>query len=80
MNLDLLKIGQKAIVTTVKWDDLSPDEALRLRGLGIDTGVEVEPLHRGMLLFRDPIAVKIGRMTVALRRVHARAISVLTAD
>ncbi len=80
MNLDLLKIGQKAIVTTVKWDDLSPDEALRLRGLGIDSGVEVEPLHRGMLLFRDPIAVKIGRMTVALRRVHARAISVVMPD
>jgi ferrous iron transport protein A len=36
----------------------------------------VETLHRGWFLFRDPIAVQIGRMTVAIRTAHASAIAV----
>jgi len=38
--------------------------------------VAVESLHRGPF-GRDPIAVRVGRMTVAIRRAHARAIHVV---
>jgi ferrous iron transport protein A len=50
-----------------------------LRALGFDAGVTVEPLHRGVFGSRDPIAVRIGRMQVALRRTQAAAIEVETA-
>jgi ferrous iron transport protein A len=36
----------------------------------------VELLHHGPV-GRDPIACRVGRMTVALRRAHAAAISVI---
>jgi ferrous iron transport protein A len=36
----------------------------------------VEPLHRGWLLARDPLAVRVGRMTVAIRLAHASAVTV----
>ena len=39
-------------------------------------GARVAVSHRGVLGGRDPIAVTIGRMTVALRRVHAQAMQV----
>ena len=32
--------------------------------------------YRGVFGGRDPLAVEVGRMTVALRRVHARAMQV----
>jgi ferrous iron transport protein A len=32
--------------------------------------------HRGIFAGRDPIALSVGRMTVALRRSHARAMTV----
>ena len=35
----------------------------------------VEPLHLGPF-GRDPLAVRVGRMTVAIRRAHARAVRV----
>jgi len=46
-----------------------------MRELGFDEGVAVETLHRGPLGL-DPIACRIGRMTVAIRRAHAAAVSV----
>ncbi|HYZ47991.1 MAG TPA: FeoA family protein, partial [Sphingomonas sp.] len=51
-------------------------EAKRLRELGFDEGVAIEALHRGSLFARDPIAFRVGRMTVAIRRAQARAIRV----
>ena len=39
-------------------------------------GVTVEPLHLGPF-GRDPIAIRVGRMTVAVRRRHAGAIRVI---
>jgi ferrous iron transport protein A len=35
----------------------------------------VEPLHLGPF-GRDPIAIRVGRMTVAIRRRHAGAVAV----
>lgn len=52
-----------------------PDgEGHRLRALGLEEGVAVEALHKGILFWRDPIAVRVGRMTIALRRKAAAAI------
>ncbi|NIJ21221.1 ferrous iron transport protein A [Sphingomonas naasensis] len=63
-------------VAAVDWNLLSEPEGRRLRELGLDEGVEVEMLHRAGLLGRGPVACRIGRMTVALRRHVAAAIHV----
>ncbi len=76
MTLDLLPIGQNARITAVDWSQLVDEEGQRLRALGIDQGAKVAIAHRGIMVGRDPIAITIGRMTVALRRVHARAMQV----
>lgn len=74
-SLDQLALGMKARILAVDWSSLESGEACRLRHFGFDDGVIVEPLHLGPF-GRDPIAVRVGRMTVAIRRKHARAISV----
>lgn len=74
-SLDLLEVGRKAHVSSVDWSALDEGEACRLRHFGFDEGVTVEPLHLGPF-GRDPIAVRVGRMTVAIRRKHAGAIRV----
>ena len=76
MTLDLLPLGQRARIVAVDWPRLAVDEAQRLRALGIDEGAEVSVAHRGVFGARDPLAIVIGRMTVALRRAHARAMAV----
>ncbi|HZU50284.1 MAG TPA: FeoA family protein [Sphingomicrobium sp.] len=75
IGLDQLALGTKARVLGVDWDMLGEAEACRLRHFGFADGVIVEPLHLGPF-GRDPVAVRVGRMTVAIRRKHARAISV----
>jgi ferrous iron transport protein A len=75
VRLDQLPFRIPAKVTAVQWDALTPAEARRLRNLGLDEGVTVEALHGGPI-GRDPLAVRIGRMTVAIRRAHAETISV----
>ena len=74
-SLDLLTIGTKARVSYVDWAALEEGEACRLRHFGFDEGVTVETLHLGPF-GRDPIAIRVGRMTVAIRRRHAGAIQV----
>ena len=76
MTLDGLTIGAAARIIAVDWCALASDEAKRLQALGIDEGAEVELAHRGVFAGRDPLALRIGRMTIALRRSHARAITV----
>ncbi len=76
MTLDTLPPLQRAEITSVDWDMLAPDEAKRLRALGIDEGARVAISHRGIFFGRDPISLMIGRMNVALRRVHAKAMTV----
>ncbi len=58
------------------WSRLVPEEAQRLQALGVDEGATVRVAHRGVFSGKDPIALSIGRMTVALRRAHAQAIQV----
>jgi ferrous iron transport protein A len=74
-NLETLPRHQAATVETIDWERLARPEARRLRELGFDAGVAVEVLHRARL-GGGPIACRIGRMTVALRRAVAAAISV----
>ncbi|MBU6269056.1 MAG: ferrous iron transport protein A [Sphingomonadales bacterium] len=76
MTLDLLPIGQRARIIAVDWSRLAAEEAQRLRALGIDVGARVAIAHRGVFAGRDPLAVTVGRMTVALRRMHAMVMEV----
>ena len=76
MTLDLLPLEIRARIVAVDWTRLVPEEAQRLQALGVDQGATVSVAHRGIFAGRDPIALSIGRMTVALRRVHAQAIEV----
>lgn len=65
----------RAVIESVDWHALSEPEARRLRELGLDEGVAVEMVHRASL-GGGPLACRIGRMTIALRRHVARAIHV----
>lgn len=76
MTLDELSRGARATITAVDWPALPLEEGKRLRLLGLDEGADVEVAHRGVFAGRDPLAVKVGAMTVALRRVHAAAMTV----
>ena len=42
----------------------------------VEEGARVAVAHRGIFAGRDPIALEIGRMTLAIRRSHARAMTV----
>jgi ferrous iron transport protein A len=75
ITLDRLPRGTRARVAAIAWDQLESAEANRLRHFGFDTGIAVEALHSGPF-GRDPIAIRVGRMTVAIRRRHAQAVLV----
>ena len=76
VTLDQLPLGTAARIVSVDWAMLVPEETQRLRALGIEEGADVRVAYRGVFGARDPIAIEIGRMTVALRRVHASAMQV----
>jgi ferrous iron transport protein A len=76
MYLSDLAFGNEATISAIDWAALSERDGRRLRELGFDEGVAVEPMHGGGFVAHDPIAVRIGRMTVAIRRAHANAIAV----
>ncbi len=75
VSLDQLPFDVLATVAEIDWDALTQSDARRLRNLGFDEGVGVEALH-GAPFGRDPLAVRIGRMQVAIRLAQARAILV----
>lgn len=75
MTLDKLPLGSGGEIVSVDWAILSDKDGRRLRELGVDEGVPVEKLHKGPFGI-DPIACRIGRMTVALRSAQAAAIGV----
>ena len=75
LSLESLPRNERATVSAIDWAQLAVPEARRLRELGFDEGVAVEVLHRATL-GSGPIACRIGRMTVALRRVVAGTIHV----
>jgi ferrous iron transport protein A len=75
LSLEQLPQRTHATVADIVWDQLAAPEARRLRELGFDQGVDVEVLHRARI-GGGPIACRIGRMTVALRRRVAGAVIV----
>ncbi len=75
ISLEKLPTRHAATVARIDWAQLAVPEARRLRELGFDAGVGIEVLHRARL-GGGPIACRIGRMTVALRRTVAGAIHV----
>jgi len=78
LRLTELPLRQPARITAIDWDTLSHAEGQRLREFGLCESADVEVLHHGGLLRRGPIACKIGRMTIAMRRNHAAAVTVRT--
>ena len=75
ITLDKLPIRTGGAIVGIDWSILTEKDARRLRELGVDEGVAVEKLHKGPF-GADPIACRIGRMTVALRTAQAAAIAV----
>lgn len=78
MRLTDLPLRQPAYVDLIDWTLLSASEGQRLREFGLCEGASVEALHRGGLLGKGPVACRIGRMTIAMRRSHAAAVTVRT--
>ena len=74
LRLDQLPYRQCFTITAIDWEQLDVREARRLQEFGFAEGVAVETLHRGP--FQDPIACRVGSMTIALRRALAAAIVV----
>jgi ferrous iron transport protein A len=76
--LDQLKLGTCARISAIDWTALGEREANRLKQFGFDEGVAIEPLHLGPF-GKDPLAVRVGRMTVAIRKAQAKAVKVQAA-
>ena len=74
-SLDMLETKVSGQIARIDWEALPPRDAARLRNFGFDEGVMVTPLHRAPF-GADPLAVRVGRMTVAIRRAHAAAVEV----
>ena len=79
LRLDQLPFRTPARVTAIDWESLADSDARRLRNLGFDEGVDVEALH-GAPFGKDPLAVRVGRMLIAIRRVQASYILVETSQ
>ena len=74
VRLDQLPLRQESRIASIDWTGLSEREGRRLRELGFDAGVAIEALHRGA--FKGPLACRVGRMIVALRRGVAATVTV----
>ena len=76
MTLDSLPVDVRARIVRVDAAQLVQAEARRLEALGIEAGAEVTVDYRGVFGGADPLAVRVGRMVVAVRRAHAVALEV----
>ncbi len=76
ITLDSLPAGERGVVMAVDWGAMDAIDARRLVEFGIFEGAEIELLHRGTAVARDPLAVAVGRTTVMLRGAQAAAIMV----
>ncbi|WP_394782062.1 ferrous iron transport protein A [Undibacterium sp.] len=76
--LDQLPIGSSALVDSIAstTDGGDFDVALRLKELGFVQGEKIKILHKGYF-GGEPIAVRIGQSTFALRKFEAALISVI---
>ncbi len=72
--IDQLAAGVPAIITGIDRAACGDPVWRRLHEMGFDEGVDVEVLHRAPL--GDPIALRVGNMTIAIRRAEAALIEV----
>ena len=78
ITLDALTVGASATVTHIAQGDVANDGAdlsRRLMELGFVPGEKVRLLKRGMP-GGEPLAIKVGNSTFALRRFEAALISI----
>ena len=73
--IERLSPGEVATISAIDRAGIDPVTAQRLHELGFDEGVDVELLHRAPF-GGDPLAVRVGNMTVALRKAMARLIEI----
>lgn len=74
--IDLLPAGTPAIITAINRSACSDSVWRRLHEMGFDEGVDVEVLHKAPL--GDPIALRVGNMTIAIRKAEAALVEVDT--
>lgn len=72
--IDQLAAGTPAIITGIDRTACGDTVWRRLHEMGFDEGVDVEVLHTAPL--GDPIALRVGNMTIAIRRAEAALIGV----
>jgi ferrous iron transport protein A len=72
-SLDHLTIGQSATVHAIHAPGDRPDWAHQLSDLGFVAGEQVQLLHRA-LFGGDPLVVRVGGSTYALRRAEAACV------
>lgn len=77
-SLDQLPTGHAATVTTLKPPAASPEWQHQLQDLGFVSGEPVQVLRRAAL-GGDPLVVRVGTSTYALRRAEAACVRVLPA-
>jgi len=75
MRIEDLRTGQIASVVQISETGEHAAEALRLREMGFDEGVEIELLHRG-LIGGCPLALRVGNNVIALRKTATRLLDV----
>lgn len=75
--IDQLPTGVPAVIATIDRGACADTVWRRLHEMGFDEGVDIEVLHRAPL--GDPIALRVGNMTIAIRRAEAALILVETA-
>lgn len=74
--IDQLPAGVPAIITDIDRSACGDLVWRRLHEMGFDEGVDVEVLHKAPL--GDPIALRVGNMTIAIRRAEAALVIVET--
>lgn len=73
--IDQLPAGVPATITEIDRTACGEGVWRRLHEMGFDEGVDVEVLHRAPL-GSDPIALRVGNMTIAIRRAEAMLVGV----
>ena len=75
LSLDQLSLHQPALVTRLSDAPEHAPTVRRLYEMGFDEGVDVELLHRGPL-GGDPLAIRVGNITLAMRSKQAALVRV----
>jgi ferrous iron transport protein A len=75
LHIEDLRRGEIATIVAIDRDRVDPENARQLHEMGFDEGVDVELLHRAPF-GGDPIALRVGNMSVALRKRLARMVVV----